>query len=81
MIEAKFQKGDYIINRKSKCMGIIKNITSKGYYEFKEFYGHMFDELKGDGYELQINYQKFFDLCTDEEKKQLDDIIKKKRSD
>ena len=41
----------------------------------------MFKELKdvkNQIYDLQVNYQKFFDLCTDEEKKKLDDIIKEK---
>ena len=39
----------------------------------------MFDELKEEGYELQINYQKFYDLCTEEEKEKLDNIIKQKK--
>jgi hypothetical protein len=41
----------------------------------------MFNELKdvkNKLYDLQVNYQKFFELCTDEEKKKLDDIIKEK---
>ena len=79
MVEAKFKKGDYIINRTSKCMGIIKSVTPKGYYAFKEYYGAIFDELKEEGYELQINYQKFYDLCTEEEKEKLDNIIKQKK--
>ena len=79
MVEAKFKKGDYIINRTSKCMGIIKSVTPKGYYTFKEYDGAMFDELKEEGYELQINYQKFYDLCTEEEKEKLDNIIKQKK--
>ena len=78
MIESKFKKGDYIINRKSKDMGIIKDISTKGYYQFKVFYGGMFKRLKDDEYELQVNYQKFFDLCTNEEKENLDKIIKEK---
>lgn len=84
MIEPKFQKGDYIINRTNGNMGIIKNVSKKGYYQFSAYYSSMFDELKDVknlNYDLQINYQKFYDLCTDEEKKKLDDIIKKKRSD
>lgn len=79
MVEPKFKKGDYIINRTSKDIGIVKNVTTKGYYVFKEFYGGMFHELKEEGYELQINYQKFYDLCTDEEKEKLDNIIKQKK--
>ena len=81
MIEPTFKKDDYIINRNSNDMGIVKGITKKGYYQFKEFYGGMFGELKGNNYELQINYQKFYDLCNEKEKKKLDDIIKQKKVD
>ena len=78
MIEPKFQKGDYIINRTSGDMGIVKGVTKKGYYQFTAYYGDMFHELKdvkNQNYDLQINYQKFYDICTEEEKKKLDDII------
>jgi len=81
MIEPKFGKGDYIINRTAGDMGIIKGITKKGYYQFKEYYDAMFNELKdlkNLNYDLQVNYQKFFELCTDEEKKKFDEIIKEK---
>jgi hypothetical protein len=47
----------------------------------KAYYGKMFDELKDvkdNSYDLQINYQKFYDLCTDEEKKKLDEMIKER---
>ena len=33
--------------------------------------------VKDKNYDLQINYQKFYELCTEEEKKKLDEIIKK----
>ena len=78
-MEAIFKKGDYIINRNSGDMAIIKGVTKKGYYQFTAFYGHMFKkfkDVKNFNYDLQINYQKFYDLCTDEEKKKLDDMIK-----
>jgi hypothetical protein len=81
MTEPKFKKGDYIINRTSNDMGIVKGVTKKNYYQFSAFYGGMFKQLKdvkNQIYDLQVNYQKFFDLCTDEEKKKLDDIIKEK---
>lgn len=81
MIEPKFQKGDYIINRTSGDMAIVKGVTKKGYYQFSEYYSKMFHELKDVknlNYDLQINYQKFYDICTEEEKKKLDDIIKEK---
>ena len=81
MIEPKFQKGDYIISRNSGNMGIIKGITKKGYYQFEAYYGAMFNELKDvkdKNYDLQINYQKFYELCTEEEKKKFDEILKEK---
>lgn len=80
MIEPKFQKGDYIINRTCGDMGIVKGITKKGYYQFEAYYGGMFKQLKDvkdKNYDLQINYQKFYELCTEKEKKKLDEIIKK----
>ena len=58
-----------------------KKAKNKNYYHFKAYYGSMFNELKdvkNKLYDLQINYQKFFDLCTDEEKKKLDNMIKEK---
>lgn len=82
MIEPKFQKGDYIINRHANDMAIVKGISKKGYYQFSVYYGGMFEEFKNTekyNYELQINYQKFWDLCTNEEKKKLDTLIKQKR--
>lgn len=81
MIEPKFQKGDYIINRTSGDMAIVKGVTKRGYYQFSAYYSKMFHELKDVknlNYDLQINYQKFYDICTEEEKKKLDDIIKEK---
>lgn len=80
MIEPKFQKGDYIINRTCGDMAIVKGITKKGYYQFEAYYGGMFKQLKDvkdNNYDLQINYQKFYDLCDENEKKKLDEIIKK----
>lgn len=77
-IEPKFTEGDYIINRSAGDMAIVKGLTKKGYYTFKEYYGGMFKELKdlkNMVYELQINYQKFWDLCTDDEKEKFDEII------
>ena len=79
MIEPKFKPKDYIINRTAGDMAIIKGISKKGYYQFEAYYSFMFKELKDvKNYDLQVNYQKFFDLCNDEEKKTLDEIIKKK---
>lgn len=82
MIEPIFKKGDYIINRTSGDMAIVKGVTKRGYYQFESYYGSMFDDLKdvkNKNFDLQINYQKFYDLCTDDEKKKLDDIIKNKK--
>ena len=81
MIEPKFKPQDYIINRNANDMAIIDSITPKGYYHFKEYYSAMFNELrdaKNKLNDLQINYQKFWDLCTNEEKENLDEIIKEK---
>ena len=79
--EPKFKPGDYIINRSSGDMAIIDKVTPKNYYHFKAYYGNMFHELKDvkdKNFDLQVNYQEFYDLCTDEEKKKLDKIIKEK---
>lgn len=81
-IEPKFHKGDYITNRTSGDIAIVKDLTKKGYYVFTEYYDKMFDELKDlkkFNYELQINYQTFFDLCNDEEKAKIDGKIKEKK--
>ena len=84
MIEAIFKENDYIINDSSNDMAIIKGITKKGYYQFKAYYGGMFKKLKDvtdKSYDLLINYQKFYRLCTDEEKNKLDDIIKNEKNE
>ena len=80
-VEPIFKSGDYIVNRNSGDMGIIDKITPKNYYHFKAFYGGMFGELKNvsdKNSDLQVNYQKFYDLCNEEEKKRFDEIIKEK---
>ena len=81
-IEPIFKEGDYITNRTTGDLAIVKGVTKKGYYQFKAYYGNMFHELKdvkNKYFDLQINYQKFYDLCNEEEKKKLDDIIKKNK--
>lgn len=81
MEEPKFKNGDYIINHVSGDMGIIKGTTKAGYYQFEAYYGGMFHDLKevkNKNYDLQINYQKFYELCNEEEKEKLDEIIKEK---
>ena len=81
MVEPIFKKGDYIINRNAGDMAIVDSVTAKGYYHFKVYYGDMFKKLKdvtNKRNDLQVNYQKFWDFCTEEEKKKLDDIIKEK---
>jgi hypothetical protein len=82
MIEPKFQPGDYIINISAGDMAIVDKITKKGYYHFKAYYENMFHKLKDAKNplnDLQINYQKFWDLCNDEEKNKLNEIIKAKK--
>ncbi len=81
-VEPIFKPGDYIINRTSGDMAIIDKVTPKNYYHFKQYYGSMFDELKNvkdKNYDLQVNYQKFYSLCNEEEKKKLDEIIEKRK--
>ena len=80
-VEPIFKSGDYIINRNSGDMAIIDKVTPKNYYHFKAYYGNMFKELKNvkdNNYDLQVNYQKFYDFCNEEEKKRFDKIIKEK---
>ena len=81
MVEPLFKKGDYVINRSANDIAIIKGITKRGYYQFEAYYDGMLGELKDvkdKSYDLQINYQKFWDICTNEEKQHLDEIIKQK---
>ena len=80
-IEPKFKPQDYIINHTSGDMAIIDSVTPKNYYHFKAYYGSMFNELKdvkNKLYDLQVDYQKFYELCNEEEKKKMDEIIKEK---
>ena len=80
-IEPKFKKGDYIINRSANDMAIVDSITPKGYYHFKAYYGDMFKEfrdVKNKLNDMQAHYQEFWDLCTDEERQKLDNLIKEK---
>ena len=80
-MEAKFDKGDYIVNRWANNYAIVDSVTKKGYYHFKAYYDESYDELrdtKDKMSDLQVNYQKFWDFCTDEEKEKLDKIIKEK---
>ena len=75
MIEPKFKKGDYIINRAAGDMAIVKGVSKKNYYQFSSYYDAMLHEMKELDkypYELQVNYQKFWDLCDNNEKKDLD---------
>lgn len=76
MIEERFKKGDYIINRTCGDMAIYDKLDSKGYMHFKRSYSAMFKELRDiKAYTLQINYQTFYNLCNDDEKKKFDEII------
>lgn len=81
-MEAIFNPGDYIINKAAGDLAIIDKITKKGYYHFKEYYSSMFEEFRDSKNalnDLQINYQKFWNLCTEEEKKKMDELIKNKK--
>ena len=79
MVEPKFKAGDYITNKKTGDLAIVKGVTKKNYYQFEAYYGAMFKELKDvkdKTFDLQVNYQKFYELCNDEEKNKLNEIIK-----
>lgn len=78
----RFKKGDYIINRSSNDLAIVDGVTPKNYYKFKAYYGGILKELKDVNekkFTLQVDYQKFFDICSDEERKKLDEIISKQK--
>ena len=78
-MEKKKKKGDYITNPTSGDLAIIKGVTKKNYYQFEAYYGKMFNELKdvkNPLFDLQVNYQKFYRLCNEEEKNKLNEIIK-----
>lgn len=80
-VEPIFKKGDYIINRSCGDMAIVKGVTKKNYYQFEAYYGAMFSELKdlkNLNYDLQVNYQKLFDLCNEGEREKMNEIIKEK---
>lgn len=77
-----FEKGDYIISDASGDMAIISSIDKKNYYHFKEYYGNMFEEFKDTKkYLLQVNYQKFFRKCTNDEIEKMKKMIKEKMSE
>lgn len=79
-VEPKFNSGDYIINRSSGDIGVIDKVTPRNYYHFKAYYSAMFDELKdvtNKLYDLQVDYQKFFDLCTEEEIDKMNKMLKR----
>jgi len=76
MEQIKFKEGDYIINRKCGDIAIFDKVDKKGYMMFKKYYGKMFKEFKDiTKYTLQINYQKFYDICTSEEKEKFDELL------
>jgi len=80
--EPKFKKGDYIINRRAKDMAVYDKVDKKGYMHFKYYYGGMLEKLKDvSTYTMLINYQDFYDFCTEEEKKKLDDIIEQDKKE
>ncbi len=80
MIIPKFNSGDYITNRASGEIAIVDKVTPKNYYKFKYYAQNPSEglyDLKNMKYELQVNYQKFWDLCNDEEVNKMNEIIKK----
>ena len=76
MEEPKYGKGDYIINRKSKDIAIVKEVDKKGYYHFSAYLSGMFGTLKeADKTFLFFTYQQFFEPCNDDERKIIDNAI------
>lgn len=76
VFEEKFKNGDYIINRKCGDMAVYDKTDKNGYMHFKYYYGKMFDSFHDvKKYTMQINYQKFYELCNDDEKNRMDDLI------
>lgn len=77
MIEEKFKKGDYIISHHCGDMAVYDKIDKKGYMHFKYYYNAMFHSFNNvKEYTMQINYQKYYDLCSEAEKEVLDKLIK-----
>lgn len=82
VIEPLFSKGDYITNKSAGDIAIVKGVSKKGYYQFEAYYGAMFDELKDlkkYTYELQVNYQKFWEICDEKEKEKMDKLIEERK--
>lgn len=72
MVEPKFKKGDYIINRASGDMAIVDSVTAKNYYHFKAYYGSMFNDLKdvkNKLYDLQVDYRNFMSFAMKKRKR------------
>ena len=77
-LEPIFKNGDYIISDASGDMAVVSSVDKKSYYHFSSYYSGMFHvlkDLKAAPYTLQVNYQKFFRPCTEEEKDSMDKII------
>jgi hypothetical protein len=79
VFDKNFKKGDYIINRTSGDIAILEKYDDRGYMHFKHYYGAMFDSLKDcKKYTMHNSYQKFYDLCNEDEKKKMDGMVKEK---
>lgn len=77
-MEPIFKAGDYITNKSSGDIAIVKGVTKKCYYEFKAYYSSMLNELKDVSdpkHNLQIHYQKFFELCGEDERQKINTLI------
>lgn len=72
-MEPRFKKGDYMINRSSGDIGIVDSIK-KNYYHFKAYYRGMTRKVESYDVTLQVYYDQFYEPCTDDEKKIIDDL-------
>lgn len=76
-VECKFKDGDYIMHPSVGNMMVLKKVDDKNYMHFSYYYSAS-DKcmIKKDGDNtMQVNYQKFLRLCTDEEKALMDKYI------
>lgn len=73
-MECKFKEGDYIIHRTVGDMMVLKKVDEKGYMHFSYYYCTWDKDMvqRNGNNTMQLNYQKFLDLCNEEEKALMD---------
>ena len=83
MVECKFNVGDYIIHRTVGDMMVLKKVDEKGYMHFSYYYCNWDKGMvnRNGNNTMQVNYQKFLDLCNDDEKALMDKYIEEYKKD